>query len=394
MPRRTLLGIGAGVLVLHLLALQGASSAIQASQRLLGKSFVMRNVVLSTVAGTQVAAQALPVPVQAANSVPADPSPALPAPARPKATPPTPPGAVVATATLLPPGAAGELASPKADLAESAPSALPTSTDSQASAAPPEKVPDPLVQAAVPAIGPAKTSATPPDPVVTTAPLDSNQAPTAAVAFTVPGPTRLKYNVTGTKDRLAYNAQAEMTWLLDGSSYEARLEVSAFLIGSRVRTSSGSLTPEGLQPTRFADRFRTEVAAHFVRDRQVVVFSANTPDVVLVPGMQDQLSVFVQIGAMLAAAPEKYPPGTKLTFETIGPRASETWVMGVEAEETLNLPGGTLKAIKLVRAPRLDYDQTAELWLAPQVGYLPVRIKITERNGDYVDQQWRSTEAP
>ena len=389
MPRRTLLGIGAGVLVLHLLALQGASSAIQASQRLLGKSFVMRNVVLSTVAGTQVAAQALPVPVQAANSVPADPSPA-----RPKATPPTPPGAVVATATLLPPGAAGELASPKADLAESAPSALPTSTDSQASAAPPEKVPDPLVQAAVPAIGPAKTSATPPDPVVTTAPLDSNQAPTAAVAFTVPGPTRLKYNVTGTKDRLAYNAQAEMTWLLDGSSYEARLEVSAFLIGSRVRTSSGSLTPEGLQPTRFADRFRTEVAAHFVRDRQVVVFSANTPDVVLVPGMQDQLSVFVQIGAMLAAAPDKYPPGTKLTFETIGPRASETWVMGVEAEETLNLPGGSLKAIKLVRAPRLDYDQTAELWLAPQVGYLPVRIKITERNGDYVDQQWRSTEAP
>ena len=100
------------------------------------------------------------------------------------------------------------------------------------------------------------------------------------------------------------------------------------------------------------------------------------------------------MGAMLAAAPDKYPPGTTLTFETIGPRASETWVLRVEAEETLNLPGGEVKAVKLVRAPRLQYDQTAELWLAPQLGYLPVRIKITERNGDFVDQQWRSTEAP
>ncbi len=395
MPRRTLLGIGAGVVVVHLLALQGAGSAIQASQRLLGKSFVMRNVVLSTVAGTQVAAQALPVPAQAANPVVAAPSPAKPALVRPKVMPTALQGANVATAELLPSSAIGGQAAPVAELTEPA---APTVPEVQAIAPLPEQAPEKalevLAQAAVPPAGPAKTTATPPDPVAVTAPLASNQAPTAAVAFTVPGSTRLKYNVVGTKDNLQYNARAEMSWLHDGKSYEARLEVSAFLMGSRVRTSSGNLTPEGLQPNRFADRFRTEVAAHFVRDRQSVVFSANTPEAMLTPGMQDQLSVFVQIGAMLAAAPDKYPPGTKLTFETIGPRAAETWVIGVEAEETLNLPGGEVQAIKLVRSPRLQYDQTAELWLAPQVGYLPVRIKITERNGDFVDQQWRSTETP
>ncbi len=395
MPRRTLLGIGAGVVVVHLLALQGAGSAIQASQRLLGKSFVMRNVVLSTVAGTQVAAQALPVPAQAANPVVAAPSPAKPALVRPKVMPTALQGANVATAELLPSSAIGGQAAPVAELTGPA---APTVPEVQAIAPLPEQAPEKalevLAQAAVPPAGPAKTTATPPDPVAVTAPLASNQAPTAAVAFTVPGSTRLKYNVVGTKDNLQYNARAEMSWLHDGKSYEARLEVSAFLMGSRVRTSSGNLTPEGLQPNRFADRFRTEVAAHFVRDRQSVVFSANTPEAMLTPGMQDQLSVFVQIGAMLAAAPDKYPPGTKLTFETIGPRAAETWVIGVEAEETLNLPGGEVQAIKLVRSPRLQYDQTAELWLAPQVGYLPVRIKITERNGDFVDQQWRSTETP
>ncbi len=214
------------------------------------------------------------------------------------------------------------------------------------------------------------------------------------MAYTLPGSARLKYNVVGTKDNLNYSARAEMLWLQDGSTYEARLEVSAFLIGARVRTSTGRLSAVGLLPTRFGDKFRTEVAAHFERDKGKVSFSANTPDVPLQDGMQDQLSVFVQIGAMLGGAPAKYPAGTVLSFETIGPRSPETWVITVDGDEKLNLPGGEVQAVKLTRAPRRDYDQTAELWLAPQFGYLPVRIKITERNGDYVDQQWRASEAP
>jgi hypothetical protein len=35
-----------------------------------------------------------------------------------------------------------------------------------------------------------------------------------------------------------------------------------------------------------------------------------------------------------------------------------------------------------------------EIWLAPALGYLPVRIRLTQDNGDYVDQQWRSSSAP
>jgi hypothetical protein len=110
--------------------------------------------------------------------------------------------------------------------------------------------------------------------------------------------------------------------------------------------------------------------------------------------MQDQLSVFVQIGAMLGGAPDRYPAGTKISFETIGPRAPETWVITIEGEEKLNLPGGEITAIRLSRGTQREFDQKAELWLAPSVGYLPVRIKLTDRNGDFVDQVWRATEAP
>jgi hypothetical protein len=41
----------------------------------------------------------------------------------------------------------------------------------------------------------------------------------------------------------------------------------------------------------------------------------------------------------------------------------------------------------LQRLPRKDYDQKAELWVAPALGYLPVRIKLTQANGDFADLQ-------
>ena len=225
-------------------------------------------------------------------------------------------------------------------------------------------------------------------------PTSATTAIAATTAYTVPGSTRLKYNVIATKGSLSFNARAELLWLQDGSTYDARLEVNAFLLGARIQTSTGRLTAEGLEPKRFADKFRSEVAAHFEREKRLVTFSANTPQVPLLAGMQDQLSVVMQLSAMIAGAPGQYPSGTAITFDTIGPRSSEKWVLIVGEEEKLLLPGGELLALKLTRKPRGEFDQTLELWLAPQLAYLPARIKLTEKDGDYADQVWRATETP
>jgi len=117
----------------------------------------------------------------------------------------------------------------------------------------------------------------------------------------VAGPVRLRYGVKGQARGLHYSASAELLWLPAGSQYEARLEVSAFLLGSRVQTSSGQLTPAGLAPTRFSDKSRAEQAAHFERAKGRISFSGNTPDVALLPGAQDRLSVVLQLAALLAA---------------------------------------------------------------------------------------------
>jgi len=48
---------------------------------------------------------------------------------------------------------------------------------------------------------------------------------------------------------------------------------------------------------------------------------------------------------------------------------------------------------RFTRAPRRPYDTRLELWIAPSLNYLPVRIRVTQANGDFVDQKLRATEA-
>jgi hypothetical protein len=205
----------------------------------------------------------------------------------------------------------------------------------------------------------------------------------------LPAPVRLKYAVQANK--FPFSLNAELLWQHDGTGYNARLAFNAFG-QSRVQTSQGDVGPQGLAPTRFSDKYRSELAAHFNRDTGKITFSANTPDAPLMAGAQDRLSVLVQLATLIASNPEGYPQATNITLQTVGPREASPWLFTVQAPEALTLPGGQQTALKLVRLPRRDYDQKVEVWLAPALGYLPARIRITEHNGDYIDQLWQATE--
>lgn len=212
--------------------------------------------------------------------------------------------------------------------------------------------------------------------------------------YLVPGSTRLKYDVSGLVKSFKYYVSGELLWLQDGKTYDARLEISHFLLGSRVQTSKGALTTQGLEPLRFGDKVRSEVAAHFQRAKGLVSFSANSPEVPLLPLAQDQLSVFVQLAAMWGGNASRFAPGSQLPFQAVGPRSAENWVFVVGDTERLKVDGRELSAIKLLRERSLDYDVRVELWLAPALDYLPARIRLTQSNGDEVDMLWRKTEKP
>lgn len=225
--------------------------------------------------------------------------------------------------------------------------------------------------------------------VATTPAATSSAGPatTPVTAMSLPGSVRLNYKVTGGSKGLNYYANAELAWVNSGTQYEATMRISAFLLGARSMTSVGTVNGTGLAPTRFADKFRSEVAAHFEADKGKITFSANTPDAPWIEGVQDRVSVFMQLAGMLAGKPSDFPPGSSITLYTVGPRDADTWTFVVEAEENLQLPAGDIVALKLTRKPRREYDQKVEIWYAPSMNYLPVRNRITQQNGDFIDQQ-------
>ena len=214
----------------------------------------------------------------------------------------------------------------------------------------------------------------------------------APMAFAIPGSVRLRYGVSGLSRGQLWNVTGQLLWRHDGSQYEAKLEYASPLLPSRSQHSTGNVTAQGLAPLRFSDKGRSEQATHFERDQGTLIFSNNAPQLPLPAGAQDRLSVFLQLAAMLAADPARYPAGTDISVVTVGTRDAEPWLFTVDGDETLVLPGGTVPTRKLVRNPRRDYDLRVELWLGIGMDYIPVRIRLTQPNGDYVDQQWSSTD--
>lgn len=236
-------------------------------------------------------------------------------------------------------------------------------------------------------------ASTPPAQQPPQAPSTSTSA-MAAVSLAVPAPVRIKYDIKGEVKGFPYTANGELLWLQDGKTYDARLEISHFLLGSRVQTSKGLISAQGLEPIRFGDKVRSEVAAHFERDKGKVIFSANTPEVALLPGAQDQLSVLLQLTTLLGNEPARFVSGTQIPFQAIGPRSAENWVFTTGDLEKIALPSGDMTGLKFTRPPVSEFEPRLEVWFGPDVAYLPIRIRLSQSNGDFVEQMWRGTQKP
>ena len=395
MPRRALLLLTAVVLALHWLVLVGlprGGTDQGAPQRL---AFHTRMVEPPPPPPPPPEPQAAPVPPPAPKPRPRpvrkpppppveappptqhpEPAPAMEAPAQTAPSPAEPPAEVPADSSTPTPEVPADAAAPSAPLSPASDPAMPAMAEASSASAP------------AAASQPAQEA-----PALTAGVEILPPGAAGAVAGTEPPPVRLPpsarlaFDVTGEVKKFHYNASAELLWRQDGTQYEARQQIKAFLLGARSQSSVGQITPQGLRPTRFGDKSRSERAAHFDFERGEVIFSANAPRAAIGSGAQDRLSVFIQLGALLAAAPERYPPGTRITLTTVGARSAERWTFTVEGPQTLELPAGSTPALKLQRLPRPDqrYDQKAELWLGTDMGYLPVRIRLTQANGDFAD---------
>ena len=201
----------------------------------------------------------------------------------------------------------------------------------------------------------------------------------------LPPPSLMSYQLTGMDKGLTYHASGELHWQHNPQAYALSLSVKAFLIGSRHWRSTGLIDGTGLSPLKFADSWRSERAAHFDRAQKRIVFSTNAPVAPLQPGAQDQISLYIQLAGAMAGDPERYPVGTRLQVQTATLRDAVPWLLVLQGQETLSLAGQTLTTSKWVCQPRSQYEARVEMWLSPRHAWMPVRIRITQVSGSYID---------
>lgn len=210
-------------------------------------------------------------------------------------------------------------------------------------------------------------------------------APLTLTVGALPPSTLLSYKLTGQERGLTYYASGELRWQHNPTHYEASLTIKAFLVGSRVFSSVGSVGPQGLMPLRYGDKWRGEKATHFDAENRRINFSNNKPSVDLQPGAQDQVSLYVQLAAAMAGDPERYKPGSSVSIQTATVNEAVPWTLTLQAEETVQVDGKPMLTTKWVCLPRGKFDTQVELWLSRAHAWMPVRIRITQVSGSFID---------
>ena len=295
---------------------------------------------------------------------------------------------------------APQAAASAADTGQQAPSAV------AAAPPPPSEVPTPLplpLPVPVPVeLNPATAAAvSEPQPALPGAPLTTAAAPApaaaatpasaaSAAAFEWPPSTRMNYRLTGNY-RGPVEGTASVEWLRQGSRYQVRLETSIGPVMSRSSSSEGELTAQGLAPRRFDGEQKVMFRAarrwqlRFGPERVVLADGSEVP---MMPGAQDEASQFVQLTWLFTTQPDKLQVGQSVEMPLAISRKLERWIFDVVGEELLRLPFGNVATFHL--KPRRDAqgaDLTSEVWIAPTLQYLPVRILIRDNKDNSINLQ-------
>lgn len=215
----------------------------------------------------------------------------------------------------------------------------------------------------------------------------------AAPAWRAPGAARLQFTVQGKYKNMPYQTKAQIDWQPQGQRYEAAQEVKIPIVGSRRQSSVGSIGPSGLLPEMFMDRGRKENSTTFDAQAGQILFSKGNTPATWVSGTQDRMSVFFQVAGMIAAAPQRYPQGTTITIQAASSSRVAPWTFTVRGTENLQLPAGRMSALKLEHSSDSSTEDhvQSDLWLAPGLQYLPVRIRMQEDGGrDELDLKLQS----
>lgn len=273
------------------------------------------------------------------------------------------------------PAARARPARPAATVVAKASEPTATPEPPEASASAPEPPATAAAEAAPAPTPPADATPPPPQAGIDT-PLEADRWPPS---------TRLSYRLTGYY-RGELSGDAAVTWQRDGATYQAQVAMTIGLIVRMTLTSQGEITPEGLVPRQYEEQLGSRRRAVRLAENTITLSSGK--QLPRPAGVQDTASQFVALTQRFATGQSKLVAGESVRFSMARPGGVDAWDYRVVGPEQLLLPSlGEVTAWHLKPEPLVTPRGSivAEMWFAPSLQYLPVRIRISFNEENHVD---------
>lgn len=192
-------------------------------------------------------------------------------------------------------------------------------------------------------------------------------------------------------DGTHWTGDADFAWTTAPDSYRIKFDVGIRLLFAHVNllelTSEGKASDTGFAPVLMTEkrRGRALTATHFNRNDGTITFSASQASYPLAPGAQDKASVPLQLAAIARADPGQFKGG--IDMQVGEDRDATVFHFVLLGQEDIDTGAGKLHTWHLSRPPRPgSYNSRLDVWLAPERGWYPVRIRNTEASGAVTTQ--------
>ena len=199
---------------------------------------------------------------------------------------------------------------------------------------------------------------------------------TQAALDSWPVDTRLNYSVGGYY-RGDLHGTARVQWQRQGDRYQTRIDIDLGVI-TQVMTSQGEVTQNGLSPRAYEESRTGKRRSVVLQDSQIVL--SDGKQVPRPEGVQDTASQFVELSHRFASGQLALEVGRSVSFWMARPGGVDLWTYDVVRKEMLQTPRlGAVEAFHLKPRP-LAHPRgniTAEMWFAPSLQYLPIRIRVS-----------------
>ncbi len=200
-------------------------------------------------------------------------------------------------------------------------------------------------------------------------------------------------------DGTVWHGEAAMAWRQGDGQYKMTLEAGIRVLIARVNLvvleSVGQVDGGGFVPRSMTEkrRGRALTTTRFGQDERQITFSAAPARYRLLPGTQDKATIPLQLAAIARADSAQLQGNIDILVGEDKDAAVFRFVLA--GQEEIDTPMGRLATWHLSRPPRAGaYGARLDIWLAPSLGWLPVRIDNLESNGATTTQTIKTISRP